>query len=228
VAVTRARDRLYFAATVNADGRFVAGKGGLGRTLPPAFAALFSEAASLAATARASEPTRPVIWTAASGAHRLRVLTTSTDLIQLSDGGSVNDDSVDDFAPFSPDGPRRVVPAGHEIDTEGIANEPGIHPRPDELAAEMFGGASDISWWRPDVPFSLRRSDGTIIRGTIDYVVKRSSGALEALAVKTGQPTPDDQAHLDDCLAAARALFPEDQVVGRVIYADYSWQLSGR
>ena len=40
VALTRARDRLYLAATLNADGRFAPGKGGLGRTLPPSLAAI--------------------------------------------------------------------------------------------------------------------------------------------------------------------------------------------
>jgi ATP-dependent helicase/nuclease subunit A len=46
VAVTRARDRLYFASALN-DGVFVAGRLGLGDVLPPDFRDLFTGAAAL-------------------------------------------------------------------------------------------------------------------------------------------------------------------------------------
>ena len=52
VALTRARDRLYLSATLNEDKQLAAGKGGLGRTLPPALAMIFSEAAVTIGCAR--------------------------------------------------------------------------------------------------------------------------------------------------------------------------------
>ncbi len=45
VAVTRARDRLYLATSLDADGRFTALRGGLGDVLPPEVGALFESAA---------------------------------------------------------------------------------------------------------------------------------------------------------------------------------------
>src|SRR5690606_39031497 len=46
VAVTRARDRLYLATSLDADGRFTALRGGLGDVLPPEVRALFETAAT--------------------------------------------------------------------------------------------------------------------------------------------------------------------------------------
>ena len=65
VALTRARDRLYLTATLNEEGRFAPGKGGLGRTLPAPVAQLFSVSANSTAS---------VTWSGASGIHRFRVL----------------------------------------------------------------------------------------------------------------------------------------------------------
>jgi ATP-dependent helicase/nuclease subunit A len=99
VAVTRARDRLYLAATLNEGARFAPGKGGLGRTLPANVGQLFDLAAS-----SASE----VTWAGASGVHRFRVLApapeTPTTLAAASEMAR-----DEDFAPLVDTGPRRTT-----------------------------------------------------------------------------------------------------------------------
>jgi ATP-dependent helicase/nuclease subunit A len=67
VAVTRGRDRVYLASVV-ADGKFKPGPGSLGEVLPPAFQAMFAEAAHEQADGAT------VRWHAAAGtAHTFRV-----------------------------------------------------------------------------------------------------------------------------------------------------------
>jgi ATP-dependent helicase/nuclease subunit A len=104
VAMTRARDRLYFAGTLSAEGRFVVGKGGFGRTLPPTLVRLF-EAATSASSGWAS-------WTGESGVHRFRVVppagtrrlstTAAADRGELLASVEAGRESqpIDDFAPL--------------------------------------------------------------------------------------------------------------------------------
>ena len=61
VAVTRARDRLYFAATLH-DGVFVAGRLGLGDVLPPDFRDLFPRALA--------SPGQIIDWVGGTGPNR--------------------------------------------------------------------------------------------------------------------------------------------------------------
>jgi len=77
-----------------------------------------------------------------------------------------------------------------------------------------------------EVPFSLRRSDGTIVRGAIDALVEHPDGRIEVLEFKTGRPLPQHERQLALYLEAARALFPSAPVEGRIIYA--TTQLSTR
>jgi ATP-dependent helicase/nuclease subunit A len=76
VALTRARDRVYLSATLNADGAFVPGKGGLGKALPQSFAALFPIAASASGQ---------IMWSGATGAHVLRVLQPAPQIVTVPD-----------------------------------------------------------------------------------------------------------------------------------------------
>jgi ATP-dependent helicase/nuclease subunit A len=106
VAFTRARDRLYLAATVGPDGRFVAAKGGLGRTLPPSLCAMFS------AVTGTNDST--VTWNGAAGPHRINVLKPSTDAAVVTSvlAAAASPPAVpggdDDFAPVPADGIARV------------------------------------------------------------------------------------------------------------------------
>jgi UvrD-like helicase C-terminal domain len=231
VALTRARDRLYLAATLTPDGRFVAGKGGLGRTLPPSLAALFCHSASIR-NAPAVDPPPHVVWAGGSGEHRLRVLTTSTDLIQLSEPDSERDDYIDDFRTLSASAPHRRVAIGfedHLADLFTDSRHVALHHRTAQVAAEAFpGSSSDIVWQQHDVPFSLQRSDGTIVRGSIDCLVKRAGGPIEVVVFTADQdqPAADVDALLNLSLEATRALFPKEEVIGRVVDAGFEWQLS--
>jgi ATP-dependent helicase/nuclease subunit A len=76
-----------------------------------------------------------------------------------------------------------------------------------------------------EVPFSLTRADGTIVRGAIDAVVEHPDGRVEVLEFKTGRPRPEHEQQLALYVEAARALFPNATVEGRVVYAE--GQLSG-
>lgn len=71
-----------------------------------------------------------------------------------------------------------------------------------------------------EVPFSVRRSDGMIVRGVIDALIEYPDGRLEILEFKTGERHPDHEAQLAMYLAAARALFPGATIDARLVYAD--------
>jgi ATP-dependent helicase/nuclease subunit A len=70
VAVTRARDRLYFASTLH-DGAFVAGRLGLGEVLPADFRALFSRAFAA--------PGQTIEWAVGDSPQSMRGLGTVPD-----------------------------------------------------------------------------------------------------------------------------------------------------
>jgi hypothetical protein len=83
--------------------------------------------------------------------------------------------------------------------------------------ADLLRGATVLS----EVPFSLRvpADRGTqIVRGVIDSIVQAPGGNLTVVEFKTGAARPADHAQLDLYVRAARALFPEARVEGRLIY----------
>jgi ATP-dependent exoDNAse (exonuclease V) beta subunit len=69
-----------------------------------------------------------------------------------------------------------------------------------------------------ELPFSLRRDDGTVVRGAIDVLVQYGDGRIEVLEFKTGQPHAGHEQQLALYVAAARGMFPGANVAGRVIY----------
>jgi RecB family exonuclease len=71
-----------------------------------------------------------------------------------------------------------------------------------------------------EVPFSLQRADGTIVRGTIDAIVEHPDGRVEVIEFKTGRARPGHQEQLAIYVEAARALYPTASVEGRIIYAE--------
>ncbi len=81
-----------------------------------------------------------------------------------------------------------------------------------------------------EMPFSLKlegSSDGqmesvagtkSILRGTIDCLVKRSNGSLTVVEFKTGSPQLEHRTQLDLYVLAIRELFPEIAVEGVLVY----------
>src|SRR5690606_20206923 len=92
-----------------------------------------------------------------------------------------------------------------------------IRAHPD--LAGVFDGGEDVVWRRHEVPFSIQRDDRTIVRGTIDCLVKRASGLIQVLEFKTGRPLDAHRAQLALYVDAAKALFPGTPVEGRLLYA---------
>jgi ATP-dependent helicase/nuclease subunit A len=75
-----------------------------------------------------------------------------------------------------------------------------------------------------EVPLAWRRhaspaQTDTIVRGTIDCLVIEPDGTATVLEFKTGSPEPWHQQQLDAYVAAARELFGDRQVRGRLVYA---------
>ncbi len=280
VSLTRARDRLYLAATLTPDGRFVPFKGGLGRTLPPSLAALISAAGmSSAAT---------VAWQGASAPHEFRVLRASAAPALAPPTSEDVAERLDDFSTLAASGSARIAATGdadvsgpatkavlagsghgdptaaaanralgrlvHRALQGGLAGRPleqdaarlhtllpdeervlienvpalvarassilaRLRDRPD-LAGVVDEASAGVRWRRHELPFSLRRPDGTIVRGSIDCVLQYTDGRMEVLEFKTGQRAPQHRDQLDIYVAAARALFPDARVAGRLVYVD--------
>jgi ATP-dependent helicase/nuclease subunit A len=288
VAVTRARDRLYFAATLTEDGRFAPGKGGLGRTLPPSMAVLFSPATHAAerlawqgGSARHVFRVLPVpgvptvveseVAHAAEGSDDFAPLTASrrrrvavTDLVPSSGLGeaAARRDDTRDVSPLSPADAieagtivHRALEAGlfgaardaalaaaldalvRDEERAQLVDVPAVIARAmealdairdDELLMDIFAAASPtVAWRHHELPFSLVRGDGVIVRGSIDCLAVRTDGSVDVLEFKTGRPSAADRAQLDVYVDAARHLFPQATVRGRVVYTGHS-QLSAQ
>jgi ATP-dependent helicase/nuclease subunit A len=78
-----------------------------------------------------------------------------------------------------------------------------------------------------EVPFSLRQpsspdvsttSPGTIVRGAIDCLIRRVSGEIIVLELKTGAPRVSHERQLALYVDAACALFPDAPVRGLLVY----------
>ena len=71
-----------------------------------------------------------------------------------------------------------------------------------------------------EMPFSLRPASAqTIVRGTFDCLVRRPDGRVTVLELKTGHPAPAHAEQLAIYLTAARALYPDAPVDGKLVYA---------
>jgi ATP-dependent exoDNAse (exonuclease V) beta subunit len=81
-----------------------------------------------------------------------------------------------------------------------------------------------------EVPFSmLIPGEGAVVgtphgsvvlRGAIDCLIRTDDGSVVVVEFKSGTPRPAHQRQLDLYIKAARALFPEADVSGRLIYPD--------
>jgi ATP-dependent helicase/nuclease subunit A len=128
VAVTRARDRVYFS-TVLADrgkgGLFIAGRGGLGDVLPPDFRQIFVLAA-------AGAP-REVAWGGGGATHRFQVCPVPEGLAAVSPPEPIRDPVELDLMPLSDSLPARGSVSGSDLDVgsgeDPVASEPRSDPR---------------------------------------------------------------------------------------------------
>ena len=64
--------------------------------------------------------------------------------------------------------------------------------------------------------------DGTLVRGTIDCVVRSASDRMTVLEFKTGRPRDEHRLQLDVYRRAAERLFPGCAIDARLVYADES------
>jgi ATP-dependent exoDNAse (exonuclease V) beta subunit len=75
-----------------------------------------------------------------------------------------------------------------------------------------------------EVPFSLclpadtANDRGLIVRGTIDCLVQHPDRAITIVEFKTGVPHPSHERQLALYVQAARALFPDTPVSGRLFH----------
>jgi ATP-dependent exoDNAse (exonuclease V) beta subunit len=276
VALTRARDRLYLAATANVEGKFAPGKGGLGRTLPAGLVDV------IAAAGDASRHT--IDWDGPVSRHEFRIVRRALALPQITTTAGGPPAPIDAFAPLSSASPlRHSVTAlvaertdlvdsaddgdqprdaevsalvgtlihraladgwlGHTSeDSAGITrllrpHERGIHHdlsttieaalralsslrRNPEVRAIFDDAAGSVVWRRHEVPFSMRRADGVIVRGQIDCLAGRPDGSVEVVEIKSGRRSRAHNRQLDMYVAAARALLPMSRIEGRIIYGE--------
>ena len=59
---------------------------------------------------------------------------------------------------------------------------------------------------------------GSIVTGTIDCLARSPDGEITVLEFKTGQPRPEHDAQIEHYVRAARLMFPEAKVAGRLVY----------
>ena len=114
-------------------------------------------------------------------------------------------------------GEERVRPDHRHVASEAAAIYVRALARPD--VARLLGG--DCLF---EVPFSMRRDDAAaergvvIVRGTIDCLRRWSAGRLTVFELKTGRVRSHHERQLAFYVDAARALFPDAAVDGKVIY----------
>ena len=69
-----------------------------------------------------------------------------------------------------------------------------------------------------EVPFTMR-VDGSIVRGTIDCLVRTAPDRMTVLEFKTGRPRPEHRTQLDLYRRAAESAFPGSTIDARLVYA---------
>ena len=269
VALTRARDRVYFSAALK-EGTLVAGRGSLAEVLPPSVCGLFARAATVF-------PECPTIaWTSSAGnTFELRVCRPPAE---------TNEPSVQVAAPAARPGlfDSPLVPpvlertsvstglhSGHAPDqlvwssekllgtllhrliqhrsrlermepeerrslaerllekelSEAWVNAPAAAAIVDQALAafDRAKQQADVVAWLSagecyyELPFSCAVGKVTV-RGKIDCLIRTADGVLTVLEFKTGAPQPWHEIQLDRYVQAARSMFPDSTVHGRLLY----------
>jgi ATP-dependent exoDNAse (exonuclease V) beta subunit len=70
-----------------------------------------------------------------------------------------------------------------------------------------------------EVPFTMRH-EGSVVRGTIDCLVRVGEGEVAVLEFKTGRPRPEHAGQVALYASVAGALFPGATVTQKLIYTD--------
>ena len=123
VAVTRARDRLYLATTLDHHGRFDAAKGGLGDVLPADVRAIFERAA-----APVQGPPGPVLeWQGATALHRIAHVMPADAPAAPLPSGRIEQDVPSEFTRLD----AGLILARARISTAGVAAMLDRHPSTD-------------------------------------------------------------------------------------------------
>ena len=68
-----------------------------------------------------------------------------------------------------------------------------------------------------EVPFSLA-DRGVVVRGVIDCLIRKCDGSVTVVEFKTGSPRELDRIQLELYVRAARSMFPDVPVDGRLVY----------
>jgi len=122
----------------------------------------------------------------------------------------------------------RLRVRARELLAQESATEPAVLDEAAERAARIYAavrGRRDVLALLNgdclfEVPFSIRLEDSpTIVRGTIDCLIRDGDRRLIVAEFKTGERRPEDQAQLALYIKAARVLFPSASVEGQLIYA---------
>ena len=123
VAVTRARDRLYLATTLDDRGRFDVAKGGLGDVLPADVRALFERAAAVAPDTAGAV----IEWRGASAVHRFAFIVPADGPPVPAESGRSPHDVASDFTRLD----AAPTLARARISTAGVAPVFDRHPFPE-------------------------------------------------------------------------------------------------
>jgi ATP-dependent helicase/nuclease subunit A len=199
VALTRARDRLYLTGTLTPDGRFVTGKGGLGRMLPPSLCGLFTQAAATA---------EPLAWSGATGTHVLRVVPPAGDLRVLAEVAPAPGLVHDDFRDLAADGPPRLAATAvaGTLATSMVLGGPGVSTVEAGVLVHraLATGRDDLE--------SLLRSEERALIGNLPDLISQAQSALH-----------DIRQHPD----VAAILAPDADLMWRRHEVPFSWRLEG-
>jgi ATP-dependent helicase/nuclease subunit A len=269
VALTRARDRLYFSAVLK-DGALAPGRGSLAEVLPASISNLFVRASS-------AFPECPAVAWASSAGHTFEFSICRAPSAPLPETVLTAESESSRPAVFGPSRiaetrmKRQAVTAQSDVSVGGHSRmssspEAGVGrllhtlitatarldaASPDEqvvfarscaqrVDAERGLSSEDsvvaaLERWRRfrsrpelvelvaageifhEVPFSLR-DEGRIVRGSIDCLIRQRDGKVTVLDFKSGGPRPDHEIQLDMYLRAARSIFPDAVVEGRLVY----------
>jgi ATP-dependent helicase/nuclease subunit A len=216
VALTRARDRLYLAATLTPDGRFVPFKGGLGRALPPTLAAILSTAGTTGDPA--------IAWSGASGAHRFRVLRPVTTITQAPTPVAHPADRLDDFEPLTVSSSARV--AATDLANSQIAPAAPVHrtaPIAPDVGLLVHRALANGWLTRPphvadaSVLERLLRDDERAVIEDVDGLIERGLRALARLGSRPDVIELFDESSGEVCWRRHEVPFSMRQDAGTIV-----------
>jgi len=241
VALTRARDRLYLSAVVK-NGVFKPGPGSLGAVLPRSIVERIEHSVSHGREVPPPAFVPAALTTAVAdrfgaivdqlAVRRVPVVRylEATGTAPCGMGDNAESLSADDtnrqagilahrlfanpsYVPDSSSGADVVSGFSRTLD-RALTLATRLREHPDVVTRLASGRALY------EVPFSMKIDDRTIVRGSIDCLVRQDDGRITVVELKTGVRRPEHAAQLAIYVDAARALFPGEAVGGLLVYAD--------